>query len=366
MPPSASSPHRSAVRPTPRCGSAARRRGSSTADDRRRAGRRRRARSTRRRAAAGRSAAAATSSSPTRASPAPSCASRTTRSLRRPGRPAARSPSASPPASPGTTSSPRPSAERLAGIEACPASPAWRGPRRSRTSAPTARRSPQTIARCASGTGQASGGRAPSPPPTAASATAPAASRPSRRATSCSTVTFRRFAPARPRAAPVAYAELAAHPRRRGRRRARRSADVRDAVLDLRRGKGMVLDPADPDTWSAGSFFTNPVLGPPSWPAARCGRPRPRSGRRPPAPTERRRRAGPVKMPAAWLIEQAGFGKGYPGPAARPHLDQAHPRADQPRRRRRRPSCSPWPGRSRDGVRTRSGSSWLNEPVLVG
>lgn len=38
--------------------------------------------------------------------------------------------------------------------------------------------------------------------------------------------------------------------------------EVRDAVLALRRGKGMVVDPADPDTWSVGSFFTNPVLGP--------------------------------------------------------------------------------------------------------
>ncbi|RRQ02008.1 UDP-N-acetylenolpyruvoylglucosamine reductase, partial [Corynebacterium bovis] len=37
-------------------------------------------------------------------------------------------------------------------------------------------------------------------------------------------------------------------------------AEVREAVLDLRRGKGMVLDPDDHDTWSAGSFFTNPVV----------------------------------------------------------------------------------------------------------
>ena len=37
-------------------------------------------------------------------------------------------------------------------------------------------------------------------------------------------------------------------------------AEVREAVLELRRGKGMVLDPADPDTVSAGSFFTNPIL----------------------------------------------------------------------------------------------------------
>ena len=85
-------------------------------------------------------------------------------------------------------------------------------------------------------------------------------------------------------------------------------ADVRSAVLELRRGKGMVLDPADRDTWSVGSFFTNPVLAPaelaafeaqaggpyPSWPAG--------SG---------------TKLSAAWLIERAGFRKGYGGEAVR-------------------------------------------------
>ena len=70
--------------------------------------------------------------------------------------------------------------------------------------------------------------------------------------------------------------------------------DVRRAVLELRRGKGMVIDPADPDTVSAGSFFTNPVLdaapdGAPAWPEP----------------------DGRMKVSAAWLIEQAGFHKGY-------------------------------------------------------
>ena len=72
--------------------------------------------------------------------------------------------------------------------------------------------------------------------------------------------------------APVEYAELA---RTLGVELGRRAplADVRAAVLELRRGKGMVLDPADHDTWSAGSFFTNPVIpadavpdGAPGWP----------------------------------------------------------------------------------------------------
>ncbi|TFV62978.1 UNVERIFIED_ORG: UDP-N-acetylmuramate dehydrogenase [Bacillus sp. AZ43] len=72
-------------------------------------------------------------------------------------------------------------------------------------------------------------------------------------------------------------------------------ADVREAVLRLRRGKGMVLDPADPDSRSAGSFFTNPIVpaeraveGCPSWPAGE----------------------GEVKLSAAWLVQHAGFGRG--------------------------------------------------------
>jgi UDP-N-acetylmuramate dehydrogenase len=70
---------------------------------------------------------------------------------------------------------------------------------------------------------------------------------------------------------------------------------VRDAVIALRRGKGMVLDPADPDSRSAGSFFTNPIVaadrsveGCPSWPAG----------------------DGQVKLSAAWLVQHAGFGRG--------------------------------------------------------
>jgi UDP-N-acetylmuramate dehydrogenase len=71
-------------------------------------------------------------------------------------------------------------------------------------------------------------------------------------------------------------------------------AEVREAVLALRRRKGMVIDPADPDSVSAGSFFTNPILdavpeGAPAWPEP----------------------DGRVKTSAAWLIEQTGFHRGY-------------------------------------------------------
>jgi UDP-N-acetylmuramate dehydrogenase len=93
---------------------------------------------------------------------------------------------------------------------------------------------------------------------------------------------------------PVGYAELA---RRLGVEIGATAplADVREAVLDLRRGKGMVLDPADPDSRSAGSFFTNPIVpaqraveGCPNWPAG----------------------DGRLKLSAAWLVQHAGFGRG--------------------------------------------------------
>jgi len=72
--------------------------------------------------------------------------------------------------------------------------------------------------------------------------------------------------------------------------------DVRAAVLELRRAKGMVLDAADHDTWSAGSFFTNPVLAQSDVPAD--------------AP-QWLQGDGRVKTSAAWLIEHAGFAKGF-------------------------------------------------------
>ena len=83
-------------------------------------------------------------------------------------------------------------------------------------------------------------------------------------------------------------------------------ADVREAVLALRRGKGMVLDPGDPDTRSAGSFFTNPILAPEQLAAIER-----RAGERPPAWPEA---DGRVKTSAAWLIQRAGFTRGYGNP----------------------------------------------------
>ena len=98
--------------------------------------------------------------------------------------------------------------------------------------------------------------------------------------------------------APVAYAELARALDVEVGHRASLHA-VRDAVLALRRGKGMVLDPDDHDTWSAGSFFTNPVLDDGAAAALPEGAPR------------FVQPDGSVKTSAAWLIQHAGFDRGH-------------------------------------------------------
>lgn len=97
--------------------------------------------------------------------------------------------------------------------------------------------------------------------------------------------------------APIAYPELA---RALGVEVGDRAdtASVRDAVLALRRSKGMVLDPGDHDTWSGGSFFTNPLLTDDEAAALPPEAPRFPAG-------------GRTKTSAAWLIQHAGFSKGH-------------------------------------------------------
>jgi UDP-N-acetylmuramate dehydrogenase len=110
------------------------------------------------------------------------------------------------------------------------------------------------------------------------------------------------------RARPIRYAELA---RTLNVEPGERPAlhDAREAVLELRRSKGMVLDPLDPDSVSAGSFFVNPILAPDDF-AALERRVAERLGddARPPAWPEP---DGRTKTSAAWLIERAGFHRGY-------------------------------------------------------
>ncbi|MEU9737976.1 UDP-N-acetylmuramate dehydrogenase [Micromonospora chersina] len=161
-----------------------------------------------------------------------------------------------------------------------------------------------------------------------------------------------------PLSGPVRYAELA---RALGVEVGDRVplADARATVRRLRAGKGMVLDAQDPDTWSVGSFFTNPVLEreayellreraadlgePPNWPC--------------PGDT--------VKVSAAWLIDKAGFGKGYTGPegvaistkhtlALTNHTGTASTAALVALARE-----------IRDGVKTRFGVTLHPEPVLI-
>jgi UDP-N-acetylmuramate dehydrogenase len=153
--------------------------------------------------------------------------------------------------------------------------------------------------------------------------------------------------------APVAYAELA---RSLGVEPGQRAplADVRAAVLGLRASKGMVLDPADRDTWSTGSFFTNPVVpatevpeGAPSWPTAD---------------------EGWVKTSAAWLIERAGFGKGYglDRDGGRVALSTKHTLAVTNRGGATADDVVALAREVRDGVAAAYGITLVNEPVLVG
>ena len=83
--------------------------------------------------------------------------------------------------------------------------------------------------------------------------------------------------------------------------------EVAEAVRQIRRSKGMLIVEGDPDCRSAGSFFKNPVVSEEHFQkiAARSAKP-PRFPAGPGAEN-----AGRVKIPAAWLIEQAGFAKGF-------------------------------------------------------
>jgi UDP-N-acetylmuramate dehydrogenase len=121
-------------------------------------------------------------------------------------------------------------------------------------------------------------------------------------------VTFRLAAQAL--SLPVKYAELAAE---LGVALGERAGvgEARSAVLKIRARKGMVLSPGDPDTRSAGSFFTNPIITVAEFAALEAA-----AAARAAGPVPRYEAgAGLVKVPAAWLIEHAGFAKGYGAPA---------------------------------------------------
>ncbi|SOD61862.1 UDP-N-acetylmuramate dehydrogenase [Streptomyces zhaozhouensis] len=139
-------------------------------------------------------------------------------------------------------------------------------------------------------------------------------------------------------------------------------ANAREAVLKLRTGKGMVLDPEDHDTWSAGSFFTNPVLDADAFAAFRR-RAVERLGPEAeppayPAPD------GHTKTSAAWLIDRAGFTKGYgTGPA---RISGKHTLALTNRGEATTADLLALAREVRDGVHAAFGVTLVNEPVLVG
>jgi len=139
--------------------------------------------------------------------------------------------------------------------------------------------------------------------------------------------------------------------------------EVREAVLGLRRRKGMVLDPADPDTVSAGSFFTNPILDTAAFDLAvlaigdRLGR-----GTMPPAfPVD-----GGTKLSAAWLIDRAGFGKGHQGPGGRVAISTKHTLALTNRGNGTTTDLLALARQIRDGVQAAFGVRLEPEPVFVG
>jgi UDP-N-acetylmuramate dehydrogenase len=188
--------------------------------------------------------------------------------------------------------------------------------------------------------------------------------------------------------APIGYPELA---RRLGVQVGERapSADVRDAVLALRAGKGMLLDgvgpgssdgtgpehaPAvpDPDRWSAGSFFTNPVV-----PADRADLLPADAPRYPVRSARPSRTTGPslgevdptlVKTSAAWLIEHAGFHRGFGvhGPASPATLSTKHTLALTNRGGASAADVVELARTVRDGVLDAFGVELVPEPVLVG
>jgi UDP-N-acetylmuramate dehydrogenase len=158
------------------------------------------------------------------------------------------------------------------------------------------------------------------------------------------------------RSAPLRYRELAAALGAADGDRASPTS-VRAAVLALRRGKGMVLDDDDHDTWSVGSFFTNPVVGQQKFAALKA---------RATGPVPHWPGADGVKLAAGWLVEQAGFSKGFPGAGAPARLSTKHALAVTNRGSATAADVAKVASTVRDGVYGAFGITLKPEPVLVG
>ncbi|WGH93090.1 UDP-N-acetylmuramate dehydrogenase [Auritidibacter ignavus] len=129
---------------------------------------------------------------------------------------------------------------------------------------------------------------------------------------------------------------------------------IREEVIRLRTGKGMVLDPADHDTWSTGSFFTNPIV------------PVERTTHLPEAAPRFGAGDGMVKLSAAWLIDHAGFHKGFHLDHGRASLSTKHTLALTNRGEASTEDLLEVARTVRDGVLDHWGIELRPEPVLVG
>lgn len=179
--------------------------------------------------------------------------------------------------------------------------------------------------------------------------------------------------------APLRFGQLAGEPGQR-----RDPAEVREEVLGLRRSKGMVHDPADHDTWSAGSFFTNPVVpetladeitqvvatelgadeaaGMPRFPVAAGSM---ATGGSDTGDSDGAAEAL-VKLSAAWLIDRAGFAKGYPGADAPARLSTKHTLALTNRGAARAADVVKLARDVRAGVQEKFGVQLEPEPLWIG
>lgn len=158
------------------------------------------------------------------------------------------------------------------------------------------------------------------------------------------------------RSAPLRYGELTATLGAESGARTDPAA-VRDAVLALRKRKGMVLDEADHDTWSVGSFFTNPVVTPADFD---------RIQGRSETPVPNYPAVNGVKLAAGWLVEHAGFHKGYPDDGAPARLSTKHALAVTNRGKATAADVIVLARRVRDGVKAQFGIELTPEPSLIG
>ncbi|WP_300344171.1 UDP-N-acetylmuramate dehydrogenase [Nesterenkonia sp.] len=165
--------------------------------------------------------------------------------------------------------------------------------------------------------------------------------------------------------APVRYAELARtlglDPEAPEDQRRAPLQKVRNAVLQLRAGKGMVLDEQDHDTWSTGSFFTNPIV-----PASAAAQLPPQAPQFPAGTDDDGEPL--VKLSAAWLIDRAGCGRGFGADLVdgRASLSTKHTLAVTNRGDARTEDLLTVARAARDRVRQTFGITLHPEPVLIG